>query len=122
MESRQLPAVPRLPIAANRPAMPVPVLWVSVTYLQFLGVFVIPPILALLLVLRKRRHSLPWVAVGLLCLVALTYTTPWDNLILLNGVWSYPPQRVTGVKLGLVPIEEYGFFVLQTVLTSLFTL
>lgn len=92
------------------------------TYLQFLGLFVAAPILGLLLVLRRRLNALPWAAIGGLCVVALLYTAPWDNQLILNGVWSYPRQRVLGPSLGLAPIEEYAFFVLQTVLTSLLTL
>ena len=93
----------------------------AVTYLQFLGLFLILPIIALLLVLRRELKVLPWAAIGGIALVALIYTTPWDNLLILNGVWTYPRQRVLNVVFGVVPVEEYTFFVLQTVLTSLFT-
>lgn len=58
---------------------------------------------------------------GVLALLALVYTAPWDNLIVLQGVWNYDPNRVLGVAIGVVPLEEYGFYVLQVVLTSLFT-
>jgi len=49
------------------------------------------------------------------------YTTPWDNYIIYNKGWSYPSEKVLGV-IGYVPIEEYMFFVTQTVLTSLWAL
>lgn len=93
-----------------------------VTYLQFLALFLALPIIVLLVALRREPRSLPWAAIGLVCLLALAYTTPWDNLLVLNGVWSYAPGRVLGWLFGAVPAEEYGFFILQTVLTSLFTL
>jgi lycopene cyclase domain-containing protein len=54
--------------------------------------------------------------------VALVYTTPWDNYLVATRVWWYDPQRVTGVTLGWVPIEEYTFFVVQTLLTGLWLL
>ncbi|HLG68972.1 MAG TPA: lycopene cyclase domain-containing protein [Chloroflexota bacterium] len=92
------------------------------TYLQFLAVFVGIPILVLLLLLRRDLRSIPWLAIAALCIVALAYTTPWDNLLVASGVWSYPKERVAGAILGAVPIEEYGFFVLQTILASLLTL
>jgi lycopene beta-cyclase len=93
-----------------------------VTYLQFLAVFLAAPILFLLVVMRRQLRSLPWLAIAAICCIALIYTTPWDNLLILNGVWTYPPQRVLNIVLGVVPLEEYSFFVLQTVLTSLFAL
>ena len=92
------------------------------TYLQFLAVFVAIPILGLLLVLRRHLRALPWPSMAGLCLVALLYTAPWDNQLVINGVWTYSRQRVLGIVLGVVPLEEYAFFVLQTLLTSLLTL
>lgn len=92
-----------------------------VTYLQFLGIFLIPPILVLL---ALRRGRLPR-ALGLQLLgivtVAIVYTGPWDGALIANGVWSYPPGRVLGGSVLRVPLEEYGFYALQTVLAGLVT-
>jgi lycopene cyclase domain-containing protein len=60
-----------------------------------------------------------WAAIGLHVLVALVYTTPWDNYLVATGVWWYDPALVTGITLGWVPIEEYTFFVLQPILAGL---
>ncbi|MFZ6027997.1 MAG: lycopene cyclase domain-containing protein [Chloroflexota bacterium] len=54
--------------------------------------------------------------------VAVLYTTPWDNYLVATGVWWYPPERVIGLRLGWVPIEEYTFFVLQSLLAGLWLL
>ena len=51
--------------------------------------------------------------------VALIYTTPWDNYLVATNVWWYNPELVTGIVLGWVPIEEYTFFVVQTIMSSL---
>jgi len=50
--------------------------------------------------------------------VAVAYTTPWDNYLVATKVWWYDPKLVMGLVLGWVPIEEYSFFVLQTLLTG----
>lgn len=50
--------------------------------------------------------------------VAVAYTTPWDNYLVATRVWWYDRKLVTGIVLGYVPIEEYSFFVLQTLLTG----
>jgi putative membrane protein len=47
------------------------------------------------------------------------YTTPWDNYLVATGVWYYNPELVTGRLIGYVPIEEYTFFVLETILSGL---
>ena len=56
-----------------------------------------------------------------LALLALTYTTPWDNYLVYRGIWSYPAGRVLA-SVGWVPLEEYFFFVIQTALTCLWFL
>jgi lycopene cyclase domain-containing protein len=57
-----------------------------------------------------------------MALVALIYTTPWDNYLVANRIWWYRPDWVLGATLGWVPVEEYTFFVLQTILTGGWTL
>ncbi len=92
------------------------------TYAMFLVVFVILPILPLAWAMRsyvKRQHGQ---LIALLALVALVYTTPWDNYLVANRIWTYDPALVAGVTLGWVPIEEYSFFVLLPILTGLWLL
>lgn len=103
------------------------------SYGQFLFVFLGLPLLvvaAALLIDRRKGRDLPasWrnlpagFTLGLHVLLAVTYTTPWDNYLVATGVWFYDPALVTGITLGWVPIEEYTFFVLQTCLTGLWLL
>ncbi len=105
------------------------------TYFSVLFAFIFPPLLILLawvprdlwktLWLRARPTSamlLPyWIVLAHVAL-ALIYTTPWDNYLVATGVWYYDPDLVTGIVLGYVPIEEYTFFVVQTLLTGLWVL
>ena len=107
------------------------------TYWQFHLIFVIPP-LGLLIALTwrdyRRGQALAghlalgygapgtWRALAVLLLhvlIAFVYTTPWDNYLVASGVWGYGVDRVL-FTVGYVPIEEYAFFVLQTLLTGLF--
>lgn len=100
------------------------------TYFGFLLRFVIIPIGLLLAVAlwdqrRGRQRSLSlrswpvWAAIGLHMLIALLYTTPWDNYLVATRVWWYDPALVTGVTIGWVPVEEYTFFLVQPLLTGL---
>jgi lycopene cyclase domain-containing protein len=54
--------------------------------------------------------------------LALVYTTPWDNYLVATRVWYYNPSLVSGILLGYVPLEEYIFFVLQSVFVGLWLL
>lgn len=91
------------------------------TYFGFHLLFVVPPLLGLLAYHRFRRKAAPrrlGPALAAMAAIALVYTTPWDNYLVARGVWSYPPGRVW-FALGYVPIEEYLFFLLQTLLMGL---
>ncbi|NWF64016.1 MAG: lycopene cyclase domain-containing protein [Chloroflexi bacterium] len=60
-----------------------------------------------------------WKIIFVHVLLALIYTTPWDNYLVATGVWHYNPDLVTGIVIGYVPIEEYTFFVVETILAGL---
>ena len=94
------------------------------SYLQFHLIFIVPPILLLAAGgarIRPRLGSRGFLGVVLVPLIALVYTTPWDNYLVYREIWWYGPDRVLGT-IGWVPIEEYMFFLFQPVLTGLFTL
>jgi lycopene beta-cyclase len=93
------------------------------TYLQFHLVFILPPLLLLAPLLPRAIRSwggrAAW-TIPAVAAIALVYTTPWDNYLVYRGVWWYGADRVMGT-IGYVPVEEYLFFVLQPLLTGLFT-
>lgn len=97
------------------------------SYGGFLALWLLPPLLTLFVAIAykpfpslprfyPRSFSLLW---AFLVTVALLYTTPWDNYLVAKRIWTYPAERVWGIRLGWVPLEEYLFFVLQTTLTAL---
>ena len=99
------------------------------TYFGFLLRFVLIPILLLLAVTfwdewRAKdtpgfQQKLVWRVILAHVILALVYTTPWDNYLVASGVWSYNPALVTGIVFGYVPIEEYTFFIVETILSGL---
>jgi lycopene cyclase domain-containing protein len=104
-----------------------------VTYFGFLSGFLGIPIVVLAIVafldshhgrpIPARLRAWPFAAaIALHVVVAVLYTTPWDNYLVATGVWTYNPALVTGITIGWVPIEEYTFFVVQTILAGLWLL
>ena len=100
------------------------------TYFGFLLRFLILPILVFLAITywdnrrNKQIHGFHngravWMGIAVHVLLAVIYTTPWDNYLVATGVWYYNPELVTGLVIGYVPIEEYTFFVLETILSGL---
>jgi lycopene beta-cyclase len=103
----------------------------EMTYAQFHLTFTLPWLgLVLAGALVARRRGVPvagdmgrgdafaWGALGVHVFIALLYTTPWDNYLVYREVWGYPEGRVLAT-IGYVPVEEYAFFVIQTLLTGL---
>ncbi|MFC5279869.1 lycopene cyclase domain-containing protein [Halorubrum rubrum] len=101
------------------------------TYLQFHLAFLVPAVLFLIATgfvsrssavgttaerLHGWRHY--WAGVVVITVVALAYTTPWDNYLIARGVWWYGDGR-TLFHLWHAPVEEYLFIVVQPWLTAL---
>ena len=100
------------------------------TYFGFLLRFLFIPILIFLAITlwdnNKGKQTqgfgngrAVWIAIGIHVLLAVVYTTPWDNYLVATRVWYYNPDLVTGIVFGYVPIEEYTFFVVETILAGL---
>lgn len=92
------------------------------SYFAFHFAFTLPPILLLALFQRRPLAGIgglkAWLGLPLIALLALVYTTPWDNYLIWRDVWHYGNGRVVGT-IGYVPVEEYLFFLLQPILTGL---
>jgi len=100
------------------------------TYFGFLIRFLFIPILVFLAItlwdnknnkqiIGFKNGRAVWIAIGIHVLLAVIYTTPWDNYLVATNVWYYNPKLVTGIVFGYVPIEEYTFFVVETILSGL---
>ena len=92
------------------------------TYCGFLALFLVPPILVLLVVTRRTLRREHLIALGALMLIALLYTSPWDNYLVIRGVWTFDRDKIAGWFIWRVPLEEYVFYLLQVLLTGLFTI
>lgn len=91
------------------------------TYLQFLLLFLGIPLCIVISLYKKSElaHKKEYrFGIMLLIFLAVSYTTPWDNYLVKSGVWMYGEGRIIGT-IGYVPIEEYCFFILQTILSGL---
>ncbi len=98
------------------------------TYLQFHLAFNLPVLVLLLWLTRHRMRAVHWKWIAALCGIVLVTTTPWDNWAVHLRIWDFDWNRVTPVVVPLggvawrLPVEEYAFFVVETVLVALLTL
>lgn len=91
------------------------------TYLAYLAVTVGGPLLVVGAYARYRgglRTRADALGVAALMAIAFAYTFAWDGYLIERGVWWYGEGIVTA-RVGVVPLGELAFFLLQTALTGL---
>jgi lycopene cyclase domain-containing protein len=93
------------------------------TYVMFHAVFTIPLLLLLSFLYGMKggfSKIRPCLGMALLVFLAVVYTTPWDSFLIRKGIWGYSSARILG-SFYHIPFEEYFFFVVQTVIGSMWT-
>jgi lycopene cyclase domain-containing protein len=73
-------------------------------YLTLNLIFLGLSLLALLLVPRNRW---PAYLVGMLPMILITAL--FDNLIVAAGIVGYDPSKISGILVGMVPIEDFAY-------------
>ena len=48
-------------------------------------------------------------ASGLAALVLLTLTAVFDNVMIAAGLFTYPPEHLSGLHIGLAPVEDFAY-------------
>src|SRR5690606_13283664 len=100
------------------------------TYFGFLLRFLVIPILILLGVTwwnqrrgRERAASLRgtsvWLAIAIHVLIAVVYTTPWDNYRVATRGWWYDRALVTGSRIGWGHRDDDAIVGLEPILVGL---
>ena len=97
----------------------------AMTYFEYHLIFNLPVIVLLLWWNRRRLTRVHFFWMGILSLIAFMATTPWDNWAVAQGIWSFDWERTTPVEIAAfgenwrLPLEEYAFFVLETIVVCL---
>lgn len=98
--------------------------WPGISYAGFHCLCTLPALCAVTILAQKASPTPEYFAIakkciGLLCVVATIWTTPWDNYLVATGVWDYPDTGHVLAVVGYVPIEEYAFFTIQTIMVGM---
>jgi lycopene cyclase domain-containing protein len=71
-----------------------------------MNVFFLVPLLVIALFMRKQ---LPWRAIFWATGALLIITAVFDNLIIGTGIVAYDEELISGIKIGLAPIEDFSY-------------
>ena len=72
----------------------------------FLGVVALVVVLGL-----ATRRTPSWRAVGTTLVVVLGMTAIFDNVMISVGLVAYSPERISGVFIGVAPLEDFAYAV-----------
>ena len=81
------------------------------SYLTLNLIFVAISLTALFLVPKNRW---PAYLVGLLPMLLITVV--FDNVIVGSGIVAYDPNKISGLKIGMVPIEDLAYTIAAVVI------
>ncbi|MCU1437459.1 MAG: lycopene cyclase [Naasia sp.] len=82
------------------------------TYLLLDLAFLVVPLalaVAAVLVLRGAARRTALAAAGVALAVVLVLTAVFDNVILTLGIVAYDESHLSGVRLGLAPLEDFAY-------------
>lgn len=74
---------------------------------------------ALVLLSIPVFKQLPWRAIGLATATLLVITAVFDNLIIGLGIVAYDEALISGIKIGLAPIEDFAYSLAAPLIISL---
>ncbi|MDQ1083842.1 MULTISPECIES: lycopene cyclase domain-containing protein [Microbacterium] len=79
------------------------------TYPLIVLPFVVVTAAVTLATLRRPRFRERMASSGLLALVLVGLTLVFDNLMIAVDLFSYPEEHLSGLRLGLAPIEDFAY-------------
>ncbi|WP_375383899.1 lycopene cyclase domain-containing protein [uncultured Microbacterium sp.] len=85
--------------------------------------FVVITLVVTLCTVGRPAFGRRMLASAIAAVVLLILTAVFDNVMIAAGLFSYPPTHVSGVRIGLAPIEDFSYPLCAAFLVpALFTL
>ncbi|MBB3158622.1 lycopene cyclase domain-containing protein [Microbacterium proteolyticum] len=79
------------------------------TYPLIVLPFVVVTVLVTLATRKRPRFRERMASSGLLALVLVGLTLVFDNLMIAVDLFTYPAEHLSGLRLGLAPIEDFAY-------------
>lgn len=84
------------------------------SYLELNFIFLATAVLPALIVLRGRE----WLTVAKVLVPMLLLTAIFDNLIIATGIVAYDSSNISGLKIGVAPIEDFAYTIAAVLLIT----
>jgi lycopene cyclase domain-containing protein len=80
-----------------------------VTYLTIVLPFLAATVVVVLVSARRPGFGRRMGASAAAAVVLLALTAIFDNIMIASDLISYPPEHLSGVRVGLAPIEDFSY-------------
>ena len=84
------------------------------SYLELNAIFLAIAAIPALLVLRGRQ----WFTALKVLAPMLVLTAIFDNLIIATGIVDYDSENISGIKIGVAPIEDFAYTIAAVLLIT----
>ena len=64
-----------------------------------------------LLTVRRPRFGRRMAASGIAAAVLVVLTAVFDSLMIAAGLFTYPEEHLSGIRIGLAPVEDFSYAV-----------
>ena len=81
------------------------------TYPLIVIPFAVVTIAVVLATIGRPRFGRRMAASGLTAVALILLTAVFDNLMIAAGLFTYPPEHLSGARIGLAPIEDFSYAV-----------
>lgn len=82
------------------------------TYLLLCAVLLVIALMVRIIaevVARRRGEPIPILPTVLAAVVLVVLTAIFDNVMIQSGLFAYSDAHITGVRIGLAPIEDFSY-------------
>ncbi len=79
------------------------------TYALLILPFAAVTLLVTLASRRRARFAARMRASAVAAAVLALLTAVFDNLMIAAGLFTYPPEHLSGIRIGLAPIEDFSY-------------
>lgn len=81
------------------------------TYALLVLPFAALTLAVVLVTVRRPRFGRRMAASGIAAAVLVVLTAVFDNLMIKAGLFTYPEEHLSGVRIGLAPVEDLSYAV-----------
>lgn len=79
------------------------------TYPLIVLPFVVLTAIIVALSARRPRFAARMAASGVAAVVLLALTAVFDNVMIALDLFTYPPEHLSGLRIGLAPLEDFAY-------------